>query len=513
MTEQNLDRLLRARLERLASAVPMAEPVEETAAVGPHRIVRGPAVRASGFPGRLALASVLVAIMAVALWAGGVTLQPGPGGSASPIAAASLNATAAEAPTDIASDGTFELAISASRARYSALEPIDIRASLTYRGPLSAIEIFHAQGADGGPMGFGIDEPVIGDLLLGPGWRASCERSMLDAGAPLVAAFQKSGGWSSDHPRADEYREFMSDSELRLPAGTWHVYAVADLYLGACGGEHHELRAGITIVVGDETALPSEAPPPTRPLADVALPYPDGCPAYNLSERRCAFIVERAMVQAGLTDDEIDRIELLGDPDCVDPGSGLCNTSAGSTFLVRIRLITDAGAPIEQTLRCMLGSGFPCTEDQGLVVSSVTGPNGGYWDTPCNPGPAPLGCATPMPSIDSAAAAGAMPLQIEGLDIPIDRLGEYRIELGTAKLPNGQLSEASVQSVSAEGWVVVDRFLQLTVTSEDPSRPPFENTHQHGWYPGVEDVSVALEFTILQFDPGAVISIADVLVR
>jgi len=219
VTEQNLDRLLRARLERLASAVPMAEPVEETAAVGPHRIVRGPAVRASGFPGRLALASVLVAIMAVALWAGGVTLQPGPGGSASPIATASPNATAAEAPTDIASDGTFELAISASRARYSALEPIDIRASLTYRGPLSAIEIFHAQGADGGPMGFGIDEPVIGDLLLGPVWRASCERSMLDAGAPLVAAFQKSGGWSSDHPRADEYREFMSDSELRLPAG------------------------------------------------------------------------------------------------------------------------------------------------------------------------------------------------------------------------------------------------------------------------------------------------------
>jgi len=513
MTERGFDPMLRTRLERLAMAVPLAQAVEAPEAVATGRIVRGPAARVGGLPGWLAVATVLLTIVAVAVLDRGLERQPGVGATGSPVATDSPTATVGEAPIDVASDGSFELAISASQARYAALEPIDVSASLTYRGPLASIEIFHGQGAHGGPMGFGIEEPVVGDLLLGPGWEESCERTTLDAGAPLVAAFQKSAGWSSDHPRAEEYRAFMSDPELRLPSGTWHVYSVADLYLGACGGEHHELRAEITIVVGDETAIPPETPPPTRPPADVALPYPEGCPTYDLSERRCAFIVERAMDQAGLTEDEIDRIELLGDPDCVDPSSGLCNTSLGSTFLARVRLITEEGSSIEQTLRCMLGSPYPCAEDQGLVVSSVTGPNGGYWDTPCNPGPAPVGCATPMPSIDPAAAAEAVPLQIGSLEIPIDHLGEYRIELGTASLPNGQLSEASVRSVSAEGWVVVDSFLQLTVTSKDPSRPPFENAYRHGWYPGVEDVSIALEFTILQFDPDAVISIADVLVR
>ncbi|HEX5590406.1 MAG TPA: hypothetical protein VFX65_08975 [Candidatus Limnocylindrales bacterium] len=501
------DAELRERLERLSAAVPDLD-------------ARGDTVPIASRPGRPTwrvagasqISAPLVLVTVVMLVGVGLLGVRGLGGPTTP--AGSHGAVSATT-----TDGRFSLTIRAERDRYQPTDEIRIDASLVYTGPDPEITIFHGHGS---PLGFGIVEPVHG-LELTPGWLLSCERSIVKRDVPISRPFGKSGGFGASDPQVEEKRRFLQDPILRLPAGTWHVYAVAEFSLGDCGGEQNSLRAELTLEVDDQaavatsttppTAHPTASSPPTRPPADVALAYPDGCAAYGLSERQCAFIVELAMQDAGVPENEIARIELLGDPDCVDPGGGLCNTSLGSTFLVRVRLITDGGASSEHTRRCMLGSGYPCTDDPGLAVSSPTGPNGGYWDTPCNPGPAPAGCATPMPPIDPDAAANAVALEIADLDIAIDHVGDYRIELGTATLPNGQLSEASVRSVSSEGWVVVDRFLRLTVTSEDPSRPPFETAYQHGWYPGTERVSVVLEFTVLQADPGAVLSLAGILVR
>jgi hypothetical protein len=174
----------------------------------------------------------------------------------------------------------------------------------------------------------GVVEPVLGDLQLTPGWRESCERSTLDAGSPFVVAFQKSGGYSSDHPQSDAYRAYFEDPELRLTPGRWHVYAVADFWLGSCGGEHHELRAEITIVVDEPAAAATPTPVPTRPPSGVALPYPEGCVVYGLSERRCAFIVDEARLQRCL------------------PGRAM---SRGSSFLATLT--------VRRTLRPALWSG------------------------------------------------------------------------------------------------------------------------------------------------------------
>src|SRR5450759_4839045 len=49
-------------------------------------------------------------------------------------------------------------------------------------------------------------------------------------------------------------------------------------------------RGSCVVQIDDGQATPS--PAATRPPADLALPYPEGCPAYNLSTRRCAYVVD-----------------------------------------------------------------------------------------------------------------------------------------------------------------------------------------------------------------------------
>jgi hypothetical protein len=41
----------------------------------------------------------------------------------------------------------------------------------------------------------------------------------------------------------------MQDPVLRLPVGTWHLYAEAQFSDGTCGGVQHDLRADITLDV------------------------------------------------------------------------------------------------------------------------------------------------------------------------------------------------------------------------------------------------------------------------
>jgi hypothetical protein len=219
----------------------------------------------------------------------------------------------ADAPRNIASDGRFHLEISAAKGRYAPNEPIDISAGLTYIGPGTSIDVFHALGARRSPIGFGIEEPVIGDLELGPGWDLACERTSLEFGEPLLVEFQKSAGWSSSDPTAAAYRGFIEDSELRLPAGTWHIYAVAEFARMDCGGLPHDLRAEITIVVEEGTETTDA---PGADLTDpMARAYPEGCADFELEPDRCARIANWAIDQAAIAPDQIGHIELFGDPD------------------------------------------------------------------------------------------------------------------------------------------------------------------------------------------------------
>ncbi len=434
-----------------------------------------------------------------------IDASPSPSPTASPPASA-VHPKPVEAS---ATDGTFRLTIRSPQDGYPAFEAIEVAATLEYLGPSASIG---ATGSGSGLVGFGIEQ-VGGAHRILPSWTDDCKPYSLDRGQPVAVEFSKSGGFSEDDPDAGFFKDYFADPVLRLPPGTWRLFAIIDLTLGGCGGERHQLEAEIVIVVDEQAAPGTDAPAPTRPPPGVVLQYPDGCMAYGLSERRCAYIVDWARSEAGLSTAELETIELLGDPDCEGPDLGRCNTRLGSTFVVRVRFTTALGAANEQSVFCGLGGRYSllCSETPEIRVSSPT--INGYGDVPCS-GEGPVGCATPLPTVDPTALAEAVPLSIDKLDIPIDHTGDYRIELGTAVLPNGTLSEASLRLAGTERWLLLSEGgLALTITSTDPTRPPFDNAWLHGWYPGTERVTVWLEFTVLQVDPIAVIEIADIVVR
>jgi hypothetical protein len=273
---------------------------------------------------------------------------------------------------------------------------------------------------------------------------------------------------------------------------------------------------------GSATASPSPAVTPTtqpsneatRPPADVALPYPDGCPAYGLSPRRCAYIVDWALAQAGLTANDA-TVQLLGDPLCVGQPAGCVDTTRlGGTFVVRVRVTPASGAWTDHPVFCGIGgdASLLCTDTPVIRVMS---PMSGYHDVPC--GPVPGGepgsnCATPMPTIAPSAQQSAVPLRVPTVTIPIDRTGAYEVDLGQAVLPNGILTEASATLVdNTRSDVLIPEGIQLEVIGEDGK--PLVNAYDHGWRAGTELVQVRLVFSVESFEPGTTLTITDVVVR
>ena len=237
----HFDLELRERLARMAAAVPAEPP-------GLVGRVTTPSVRAGTTTRRLALGG-MVPILAVAV-AGTLLAALAKVGPFAP------GATARSVPVvATTTGGPFELAIRSSKARYAPGEAIAIEATLTYRGPEPSLQIAHAQGAAGGPVGFGIDEPVLGELRLSPSWSESCERSTLQPGQPLTVPFEKSAAWSGNDPRSSEYQAVVLEPALRLSAGTWHPYAIAEFSIGECSAYQIEMRVGIEIEVETGTGV------------------------------------------------------------------------------------------------------------------------------------------------------------------------------------------------------------------------------------------------------------------
>lgn len=206
-------------------------------------------------------------------------------------------ATSAAPVVDVVREGPFELAIESAKSRYAPSEPVDVKASLTYRGPERSVSIAHG---DGSPMAFGVIERVEG-LFLTPAWRGSCEPSVLERNVPLVRPFARSGSFSGDNPAATDAAGFFADPTLELPAGTWHLYVVADFGLGDCGVDRHLLRADLAIVVGDGPSAASPGPaesdgtiePPSvavpttapQPMTDASVAANDRVGAYTIELR------------------------------------------------------------------------------------------------------------------------------------------------------------------------------------------------------------------------------------
>ena len=257
------DPILRTRLDRLARAVPIRP---EGAA---RRVVAAsPRYRGRSGPGMFAAAALLL----ILVW--GTAFLVGGGAS--------------NAVVGVSRDDAFSLSIEASKDRYQAGEPIDVEATVEYMGPLAAIEV---AGSPGLP-GFGVEQ-LDGANHAQPGYSLSCVTYAFTRGQPVTFPFAKSGAFSEGDPNAAFMKAYLNisgdlpDPSLRLPAGTWRIYADLGVGEGGCGGTpRHELRAAITVIVeaarrsvtasatptaGSQATSPSES---ATPASSPPLPSP-----------------------------------------------------------------------------------------------------------------------------------------------------------------------------------------------------------------------------------------------
>ena len=235
--------------------------------------------------------------------------------------------------------------------------------------------------------------------------------------------------------------------------------------------------------------------------------FPDECPTYGLSARRCAYIVDWALREAGVAAHEA-TVELLSDPGCDGNGGSCVRTTM---FVVRVRVTPGDGPASDHSVFCGVGGerSLLCTETPQIALTTTTA---GYHDVPCGEDPAPGHCASPVPSIDPSAAEMAVPLRVPSLTIPIDHTGRYIVDVGDAVLPNGILSEATAtlpDDVRTD--VLIPEWIWLEVIGDDGL--PLSNIYEHGWRTGTERVHVRIMFTVDSFEPGASLEITNLVVR
>jgi hypothetical protein len=250
-------------------------------------------------------------------------------------------------------------------------------------------------------------------------------------------------------------------------------------------------------------------------LPSVDLPAsPTPC-AMTYSEDRCDAIAVVAAKELGVEVADVARLDILPPPTPErGPDGEVLQTLSGGPS-PEIGVILADGSSLRFMLHCGgIASGYvpACMDEPRLQPSSAT--LGGYRDVPCA-GEPPDGCATPQPAIEPGALAAAAPLVIDALDIAIDGVGPHEIPIGTGSLPNGILSEAAFQLVDPwpDGLVILEGRVFLDVRSLESDGVPFHNYYEHGWREGVEDIEAVLIFTVDHVEPGAVLRIADVIVR
>ena len=227
--------------------------------------------------------------------------------------------------------------------------------------------------------------------------------------------------------------------------------------------------------------------------------YPEACREFDLSARRCEAIVDKAIRDAGIDPEAIVGITLL-------PFERQRTLGGGQVALVGLALRD--GTEVTREVTCIgVSMRLACAEVLDIPTSV-----GVDQDVPCE-GEPPEGCATLPPSPAPDAVEAATPLRIGALDIPLDRLGQYEVEVGTASLPDGYLSERSfrLDNRAAETFWI-DAGVRLDVRPDVPGRPMIGSRYRDR-FEGPEPVTVFLVFEVTDLDAPSVLRVRDIVVR
>lgn len=161
------------------------------------------------------------------------------------------------------------------------------------------------------------------------------------------------------------------------------------------------------------------------------------------SVARCGALADAAAVQFGANPDDIISVEIVPSPRPEGLFGGQIVRSLGGSG-IEIQAVRTDGSTTRLKMCFGVSQEPACLAEPYLRARTPT--TNGYGDIPCE-GEPPAGCATPVPPPDPAALADAVALEIDRLDIPIDRRGSFSIVVGEARLPNGILLEASLEFV------------------------------------------------------------------
>ena len=223
----------------------------------------------TGGTSRMVITATAMAVTAAVVFAGSLLLSgpverpTTPPIGASPAPATESPAPATESPsplvgTETVTDDVFELTIATPRTTWSADEPIEVGATLTYIGDQPEMTVI---GAGSGIVGFGIEQ-LDGPVDMDPGWRLSAREYDFAQGDRIEVPFTKSGGFDPDGPMGDFWRAWFDDPELRLPAGSYRLFAVARYDLPALT-PGVEVETGVELrieIVDDASSLPTITP-------------------------------------------------------------------------------------------------------------------------------------------------------------------------------------------------------------------------------------------------------------
>jgi len=135
-------------------------------------------------------------------------------------------------------------------------------------------------------------------------------------------------------------------------------------------------------------------------------------------------------------------------------------------------------------------------------------------DVPCVASSAgTMRCATPLPPLTDQDRAAARPLLVEGLRVPLDHVGRYRIPVGEAVLARGVIEVLSLTLANAsDGSYTAPLFsLELQDAATGSALP--RNMYGKGVVDGSQHVEVFLTFDLQAFAPGAALQVSRIEVR
>ena len=262
-------------------------------------------------------------------------------------------------------------------------------------------------------------------------------------------------------------------------------------------------RAGIWVAAAAIVVLATGCDLLTGTIQRPQVPQPCG---QVFGDARCLVMIDAAAYQLHRTREDVVSLEVLPPPTPeVRDGVTIIQTRGGAAP-IELQVTLADGSTRLVSMCGGIPSGPACSDDPHIDTYSISLPGVGYHDVPEG--------ASQVPSAAPGALADATELRIDAVDIPIDHIGAYEVRLGEAELPNGLLTTAdfALGDDWPPGVTIIDGGVSLEIRSREDGRTLW-NIYEHGWREGTERVEAVLVFDVFHFEPGATLSIQDVVVN